>query len=343
MINIKRMSVLFLIILCAVLCKIASAQTTLRERFRERIKSRRQQRIQRWKENRRSAQESRSSNNNISLQHDGVIRTYRMHVPSSYDGEKSVALVAAFHGGLGSADFMANDQLYGLISKSEEQGFIVVFPNGASRFRGKFATWNAGNCCGYARDVNSDDVGFVRAVIREVDYKFNIDPEKIYALGMSNGGMFSYRLACEMADTFAAIASVTGTDNYDNCRPQLPVSIMHIHAKNDTHVLFNGGAGEGAFKDKSKVTDFVSVPETISKWVQRNGCDETPQRVKQINGAYCDLYIGCDEGAQVKLCVTDYGGHSWPGAKAKPAKKAATPTNAISATDEIWAFFDGQS
>jgi len=226
-----------------------------------------------------------------------------------------------------------------LISKSDKEGFILVFPNGYSKFKsGKFATWNAGHCCGDARDKNSDDVGFIRDMMHHLTAQMKIDETKIFVTGMSNGGMMAQRLACEMPDKIKAIASVTGTDNTVECHPSRPISVLHIHAMNDTHVLFNGGAGEGSFKDPSKVTDFTSVPETIARWVKRNDCAPTPKRVLDVKGAFCDLYETCAGGTQVKLCVTETGEHSWPGGH-KP--RGETPSQAISANDEIWDFFMG--
>lgn len=319
-------------------CQGVLAQGTWRERVKEKIKEKRSQRTEKAR-----PLIAKPGDYDFSLEHDGLMRTYKVHVPPSYKGTTPTPLILAFHGGMGDKEYMANDKYYNLISKSDKEGFIVVFPNGASKLRsGKFATWNAGNCCGYARDNNIDDVGFVKEMINEIQSELNIDRKRIYATGMSNGGMFSYRLACELTDQFKAIAPVAGTENCNHCVPSKPISILHIHAKNDTHSLFNGGAGPDAFKDKSKVTDFTSVPETISRWVSRNHCNKDPKRVLEKEGAYCDLYTGCDGNVQVKLCVTETGGHSWPGGK-KPGKKAAPPSNAISAVDEMWEFFKNQS
>jgi polyhydroxybutyrate depolymerase len=228
-----------------------------------------------------------------------------------------------------------------LISKSDNEGFVVVFPNGFSRLpSGKFATWNAGNCCGGARDENVDDVGFIKKIIDNLSHQLNIDKNKIFATGMSNGGMMSHRLACELAGTIKAIAPVAGTDNTKTCNSQAPVSVLEIHAKNDDHVLFNGGSGPG-LRDKSKVTEFTAVPETVSRWVKRDSCNPKPRRVLTVPGAYCDLYTGCRSGAQVKLCVTDTGGHSWPGGT-KP-RGDEPPSQAIFANDMMWDFFLSQT
>lgn len=267
-----------------------------------------------------------------SVQHDGNTRIYLVHVPSSYNTNKETPLILAFHGAGSSGERMAdNDTIYKLITKSDQEGFIVAFPNGTRRsvrgpiFDGRFGTWNAGNCCGYASEVNIDDVGFVNALLDDIETKFNIDTGRVYATGISNGGMLSYRLACELADRFVAIASVAGTENIDTCSPSRPIPVMHIHSLSDAIVPFYGG-------------DFTSVPETINRWVTRNNCDPEPERVDVIGSpedgnAYSETYNGCSQNVQVKLWVTVEGGHSWPGGQGS--------TQVISATDEMWNFFQG--
>jgi polyhydroxybutyrate depolymerase len=276
----------------------------------------------------------------FSIMHDGLARQYRVHVPRRYSAATPAPLVLAFHGGGGDMNHMATDSYYGLITTSEAEGFVVVFPNGFSKLNsGKFATWNAGTCCAGARDENVDDVGFVRKIIGNVSHQLAIDQDRIYATGMSNGGMMTYRLACEMADTFRAVASVAGTDNTTRCTPKAPIAILHIHARNDDHVLYNGGAGK-TFRDMSKVSDFTSVPATIAKWVKLNGCNPAPQRVLETPGApgaFCDRYSHCQGDVAVELCVTESGGHSWPGGTKMRGDEP--PSRAISANDVMWAFF----
>ncbi|NBW13464.1 MAG: poly(3-hydroxybutyrate) depolymerase, partial [Caulobacteraceae bacterium] len=270
----------------------------------------------------------------FTLQHGGLTRHYRVHVPPSYTPEQPTPLVLAFHGGGGNMDIQANDRYYGQISKADQLGYIAVFPNGYSRLPGgKLATWNAGACCGAARDQHIDDVGFVRALLTRLKQQYNVDANRVFATGISNGGMMSYRLACEMADSFTAIAAVAGTDNTLSCTPSRPVSVLHIHARDDERVLFNGGAGSQA----TQMADFVSVPKSMAQWAAFDGCQPEPKRVLEVPGAYCEAYSGCRGGAQVKLCVTETGGHSWPGGR-KPLG-GAQGSNAISATDLIGEFF----
>jgi polyhydroxybutyrate depolymerase len=279
---------------------------------------------------------SAPGDHSFTLHHQGQKRRYRVHVPASYrPGAAPSPLVMAFHGGGGNMNIQADDRYYGLISQSERSHTIVAFANGYSRLpSGKLATWNAGFCCGKASEKDIDDVGFVRAVLADLKQRLNIDPHRIFATGMSNGGMLSYRLACEMADTFKAIAAVAGTDvTGARCHPARPISVLHIHARDDDHVLFNGGHGSAS----QTKTDFTPVPDTIRKWVALNACQPTPQTVLSVPGARCEAYSGCRDGAAVKLCTTDTGGHAWPGG-IKP-RGGEPGSSALSANDVIWSFF----
>jgi polyhydroxybutyrate depolymerase len=267
----------------------------------------------------------------ISFVHDGITREYLVHVPGSYRGAPTPMLLA-LHGGGGNADFQADDSKYKLISKSDAAGFIAVFPSGYSRFpSGILATWNAGTCCGAAQKNNVDDVGFIRAVIARVERQANIDKGRVFATGMSNGAMMSWRLACE-APEIRAIAPVEGTDNTLSCRPAHPVAVIEFHAADDPIVPFNGGAGSGPSQ-----TDFVSVPATQAKWVALDRASPAAARVLTVAGAHCDLHKANRGGAPVELCVTDTGGHSWPGGGTQQGRKQ--PSMAISANDLMWSFF----
>ena len=107
-----------------------------------------------------------------------------------------------------------------------------MFPNGYSRFGGILATWNAGSCCGGAVRNNIDDVGFIREVIARMERQASVDPGRIFATGMSNGAMMSWRLACELSE-IRAIAPVAGTDNTPACKPSRPVPVIEFHALDD--------------------------------------------------------------------------------------------------------------
>lgn len=331
------------LLLCCALTLPAQAQTQGEEAGTPTLRSRIQARLQeRRTENQAypAAQAAwhKPGTHRFTLEHGGQERHYLVHVPPAYRPGHPTPVVFAFHGGGGSMDIMASAH-YGLVDKADREGFLAVFPNGYSRWPGgKLATWNAGHCCGAARDKGSDDVGFVRAVLQQVDQRWSVDSKRVFATGMSNGGMMSYRLACEMADRFTAIAAVAGTDNTQQCRPNRPVPVLHIHALDDTHVLYQGGAGSDAFRDASAVTDFTSVGETVRRWTAHNQCASAPTRTLTVAGAYCDTYSPCAAAAPVRLCVTETGGHSWPGGS-KVRSVGTVPSQALVANDAIWAFF----
>ncbi|MEA3081007.1 MAG: polyhydroxybutyrate depolymerase [Sphingomonadales bacterium] len=268
----------------------------------------------------------------FSFVHDGITREYLVHVPRSYKGGRTPMLVA-LHGGGGDADFQADDSKYKLISKSEAVGFIAVFPNGYSRLGGVLATWNAGACCGAAQKNNVDDVGFLREVIQRVERQANIDRSRVFMTGMSNGALMSWRMACEASELVRGIAPVEGTDNTAHCTPSRPVPVIEFHSLDDDHIPISGGKGVSALTD----TDFASVPSTQAKWVQLNRADPNAKRVLTVAGAHCDLHAAKPGGAPVELCLTDTGGHSWPGSGTQQGRKA--PSMAISANDLMWSFF----
>ncbi|MDP8568881.1 extracellular catalytic domain type 1 short-chain-length polyhydroxyalkanoate depolymerase [Methylophilus aquaticus] len=261
-------------------------------------------------------------------------RAYLVHVPPQYDGSKPMALVLALHGGGGNMRIQANESYYHQLSAADQHGYIVVFPNGYSRLPGgRLATWNAGKCCGAAQQKNINDVAVIRQIIHEMQQRANIDPRRIYAQGMSNGGMMAYRLACELSDLISAVASVAGTDGTLECNPSQAVSILHIHALDDDHVPFQGGVGE---KSPTKVS-FNAVPAIVQKWIRLLHTSSSPERVLAVPGAYCELYGGGNQQSEVKLCVTERGGHAWPGGNKVRGGDAGS--TAISANDLIWQFF----
>jgi polyhydroxybutyrate depolymerase len=319
---------------------IAGEAGSGRERLRERLAARAGERIAaRAPAARRlwpGEQISAPGRYEIRLRHGGRDRMALVHVPRSWDAATAAPMVLALHGGGGGAIHQADDSNYGLISKADQAGFIAVFPNGIGPARsGMLATWNAGDCCARARDENVDDVGFLRRVIEDVKQRIRIDAARVYAIGMSNGAMMSYRLACEAADVIRGIMAVAGTDNTRECHPSRPVPVLHIHAQDDDRVLFGGGAG-AAFRSEARVTSFTSVPDTIRKWARLNGAASVPRRVLDVAGAWCDLHEAGTGGAPVKLCVTRAGGHSWPGGS---KARGGNPSTAIRANDLMWEFF----
>src|SRR5208283_5330998 len=225
-------------------------------------------------------------------------------------------------------------RLTGNSEKADQEGFVVAYPNGSGRLKTRLLTWNSGNCCGYAMDQNVDDVGFIRALIDELVKTRAIDPRRVYVTGMSNGGMMTYRLGCELSDKIAAIAPVAGALNVEACQPANPVSVIIFHGTADEHVLYNGGEPIKKVDRHARVDKSVSY--AVSFWVKHDGCSETPQRSEK-GSVRTDIYGGGKGGAEVVLYTVNGGGHAWPGGQAYLL--GTEPTREISATDLMWDFF----
>lgn len=282
-------------------------------------------------------EEFKSGGYTLKMTINNLDRYFKVHIPKSFSKDKKNTVIFALHGGGGNMEIQSNDEYYNLISFSEKNNTVMVFPNGFSEFKsGKFATWNAGTCCAKARDQKIDDVKFIKNIYSFLETKLKMDKKKVFAIGMSNGAMMSYKLACEMPDVFAGIAAVAGTDNTVNCEHASPISLIHFHAKNDDHVLFEGGLGPKAI-NKEAESNFNSVDYSIKKWLKINKCTNDKKRIVNLKDAFCDLYSKCSNKTKIQLCVTQNGGHSWPGGK---KILGTTPTSTISANEILWEFFN---
>lgn len=260
-------------------------------------------------------------------------RYYKLHTPSNFSSKKVFPLVVALSGG--SKD-LSKDEMYGLVSKANKEGFIIAFPKAHDQTppQDSATTWNAGACCGRAKEKKVDDVGFMKEMVQAVKKQVQVDPQKVFIVGMSNGAMMAYRLACEASDVFKGIAAVAGTEGAYVCKPEKTPSILHIHAKNDEVVPFNGGKSKKPDVFAEKAISFQSVPETVQKWVGRYSCIPTPQKLEKNEKTPCEVYQGCGHGAKIQVCVTSEGGHTWPG---ETSNEVSSKT--FIANDIIWDFF----
>lgn len=258
-------------------------------------------------------------------------RSYLVHVPPKYDHEKPTPVVLALHGAAMNGEMMV--WFSGLNKKSDEAGFIVVYPSGTGR--DPILTWNAGSFNG---NQEVDDVAFIGQLLENLGNVVNVDEKRVYACGMSNGGMMCYRLAAELSDRIAAIATVAGTIAIDDSQPTRPVPVMHFHGVKDNIVPFEMAKG--------KATSFMKlkgVEDSIQTWVKLNGCKETPQ-TETISKDGDEMkvtrttYGGGKDGSEVVLIVIDEGGHTWPGQKPPVGFIGKSAMN-ISANDLIWEFF----
>lgn len=270
------------------------------------------------------------------IQMDGSERSYLVHIPPKYDSKKPTPVVLAFHGGGANAAHMVS--YCGLNRKADEAGFIVVYPNGTGRLD-KLLTFNAGNCCGYAMTNRIDDVEFTRRILDDLATSTNVNAKMVFATGMSNGAIMSYRLASELSDRIAAIAPVGGPMGTEKCEPSRAVSVIHFHGTDDENAPFNGGTGKGL-----SGTEFYSVEHSIQAWVKANGCNRKPvvtrfpDKAKDGTLVSRKTYGSGKDGAEVVLVEIAGGGHTWPGQEPR-LKALGRSTRDISANDLMWEFF----
>ncbi|MCR4411563.1 MAG: prolyl oligopeptidase family serine peptidase [Thermoguttaceae bacterium] len=266
----------------------------------------------------------------------GRERSYLLHVPPKYDPKQPTPVVLAFHGGLTNAAVMAVSS--GLSEKADQAGFVVVYPNGTGK-GDVLLVWNSGGLRAPIAARAADDVAFVGAILDELPKLIHVDPKRVYATGISNGGMMCYRLAAELSDRIAAIAPVAGTLAIEKCRPARPVPVIHFHGTDDKLVPY-----EGPDERIARFLVFKSVDETIRTWAAINGCPKKPKTTnlpdKANDGTTVrrEVYGPGRDGAEVVLYVIQGGGHTWPG-RPWPVPWLGKTTRDISANDLMWEFF----
>jgi len=185
-------------------------------------------------------------------------------------------------------------------------------------------------------------VAFIGKLLDDLGTVVKVDEKRVYACGMSNGGMMCYRLAAELSDRIAAIAPVAGTIAIEESKPKRPVPIIHFHGSKDSMVPFEMAKGKTPAFMKLK-----GVEESVQTWVKLNGCDEKPKTdVLSKDGDEMkvtrSVYGGGKDGAEVVLIVIEGGGHTWPGQQ-PPVGFIGKSAKNVSANDLMWDFFQKHS
>jgi polyhydroxybutyrate depolymerase len=268
--------------------------------------------------------ESGVHNENIGV--DGRGRSWRLYVPESLpDGP--VPLVVGLHGGAGSGEQFARTS--GFDEQADAGGFIAAYPNGI----GVFPVWNGGRCCGVAVSQRVNDVKFIEQMVAAISDQYEIDPDRVFAAGHSNGGIMALRLACE-SSLFRAAGAVAGSLEVDACAPTSPVSLLLIHGDADTNHPLGGGRGVDSIAD----IDFRSVADSMAILAPAMGC--STETATSADGAITTTtWQGCPEGIRVEQQVIAGANHAWPGGG---PSLVGTPSDALDATAELWEFFDSQ-
>lgn len=260
-------------------------------------------------------------------------RHYKVHVPPSYDCRVPTPLLFCIHGfqqtGImfcvqGSAGKTSGPK--GFVDKSNEEGFILVIPTG-SKTPGMDSAWNGGSCCG---GKTTDDVALFRALVTEVSKHVNVDAKRVYAAGLSNGALMSYRLACEAADVFTAVAPGAGQIGVSSCKPSRPVSVLDIHGTADSYFPFSSQATSTATMATGNGCGTATTPATVPG----SGGDTT-----------CVTRSGCPNGIEITACKVEAGGHVWFGdptcgtSSSTGCAQVGANSNFFNNTDAAWDFF----
>ncbi len=271
----------------------------------------------------------------------GNVRQYKVHVPPSYDPQVPMPLVFCIHG-LGQTPVLFCINSAKMPEKSDRAGFILVMPNGFQN------SWNAGTCCGGASTAQLDDVALIRAIFGEVATHLNVDLDRVYATGLSNGGYLSYRLACEAADLFTAVAPGAGAigintigggtnplSDFTVCEPSRPISVLDVHGTADALVPYT-----------------LQAP-SMSLMQQANGCSPSTVPASQPasgGDTTCITHEGCPSGIELTACTVQGGGHCWfgtedcgTGAGAFGLMIVGADSNTLVSTDAVWDFFASKS
>jgi polyhydroxybutyrate depolymerase len=283
----------------------------------------------------------------ITVLHDGMKRTALVHYPPQVAEHRPLPLVLNFHGGGGSA--LGQQRYSRMDALAEREGFIVVYPNGTGVLQDSLLTWNAGDCCGVSAKQNIDDVGFVRALLDEVARRLPVDASRVYATGLSNGAMMSYRLAAELSDRIAAIAPVGGATAMPIFKAARAMPILHIHSVDDPRALYGGGLGP-PFPFTNVRVAHRPVEASLAQWAAFAGCSSPPEVKERRTGAAGTprathtatlyLYSGCRDGVELALWKLTGAGHVWPGGELDYLPRLLGPgTDVIDANAEMWRFF----
>jgi len=222
----------------------------------------------------------------------GLERSYLLHIPPGINSQQSVPIAFAFHGFyLRPIDLQVGTEIDDFSNLSS---FLVVYPEGVG------LRWNVAEIGpGDAIEQNVDELAFVEEILLNLDTIANIDPKRIYAIGHSMGGALVYQLACEMPETFAAVASVAGPMEYSSCNPDQAVSVIHFHGLKDQMVPFSGG-GEN---------NFPPSKHGIDTWADLNDCLGANDEKYDENGISHLTYTKCQDRTAVELYTSDTGIH----------------------------------
>lgn len=259
-------------------------------------------------------------------------RWYEIELPAN---AKGAPLILALHGGGGDPDQFASAS--GLARAATRAGFAVAFPAGTGRRGERLLTWNGGYCCGSAARNGIDDIGFLKAVIKDAADRFGVDGSGVYLTGMSNGSILSETFAAKNPGMVRAVAGVSGTMDTSRTRVQGKVPALIIHGTADTMVPYEGGKGDTSLTR----TNFASVASVVKAFLAPWGgvLAETSRTIDRKDDGTSVIVTDYQKGGRVvlRLMKVEGGAHHWPGGR--KARLSEGKTQEIDANTEILRFF----
>ena len=261
------------------------------------------------------------------LTHKGLDRYYYIQLAHP-EAEGLSSVLFNLHGYGSNALEQMNYTNFNNLANTEENNFILIHPQGAplnTVLTSSSSHWNSG---GWTIGSTVDDVDFIDTIIELVSQKYNLNQDRIYSTGMSNGGFMSYHLACNLSSKIAAVASVTGSmskETYEDCNPAHPTSILQVHGTIDATVPFDGNSALG----------MRSINDVMDYWKLYNACDVDPTSIITDYfdieiAVQHDTYSNCLNDVNVELYKIEGMGHTWP----------YKGRYGISATEIIWEFIN---
>lgn len=270
----------------------------------------------------------------------GAERTYSLYVPASLPPNSPVPLLVALHGGLGSGQGF--EQQTGFDGLAEANRFIVVYPDGTPiRSGSNERVWNAGSCCSVAEQSNENvnDVGFISALITQLEGRYDIDKNRVFAAGHSNGAMLAERLACQLAGQIVAIGVQSGTLPVDQCHPAKPVAALEIHGTADQNVPINGGVGSNSLNQDS----YPPPVDGLKMLAAQDGCppSSTTSTDPANSAVNFEIWHPCKSGSVVEWAKVTGANHGWmghPGSAAADRLSGGPPYQGFDSSAAIWSF-----
>jgi polyhydroxybutyrate depolymerase len=263
---------------------------------------------------------------NGSLVSSGQTRDYVLYVPVSYDRRKPVPLVISLHGaghwGAAQREITRWDAV------ADREGFIVVYPSGTGNGPRVWRTAIDG-------PAPKRDVVFISDLIDKLSADYNIDPARIYASGLSNGGGMSFVLSCTLSNRIAAVGMVGAAHllPWSACADTRPVPMIAFHGTADPLTPYTGG------KTWVAARAFPHIPMWTANWARRNRCAPEPVDSAFAANVTRRTYYGCSDNASVELYTIHGGGHDWPGGAPLPEWLSGPVSHGIDASSQMWAFF----